>query len=370
VTPYRQKGRKAWKTRVRHPDGRAKVVRLRHGIAGDGPRDGALDRPLYNDRTPTALAALDAIVAGRVTLPRAYDRRHDLTAFLAGVDDVDLEPMVERWLSDKRKSRRGAGSAEKYLDAGPALIPLGVRPFSRSNGLRGATIDDAPPRPRRARPDAQPAQGGVLELRQVARDAKHVLEANPVREIEGWGEGDGRLVYYEREQAQGADRGARAALRRDRRADGGPGSSGRRSNACACVTSNLTPDDGQAHGGKTRWRNRLCRIVEAWCVDYIRPALAGKLPDALVFDGVKEWWALREHKAAAEAKGLPKSTLHDWRHTHAVLMLRAGYKPTVVAHQLGHRDTSLVWKRYGRFLVDSRDYLLPAVRTHAKENIT
>lgn len=39
-------------------------------------------------------------------------------------------------------------------------------------------------------------------------------------------------------------------------------------------------------------------------------------------------------------------------------MLRAGYRPTVVAHQLGHRDANLVWKRYGRFIVDERDYVL------------
>jgi integrase len=367
VTPYRQKGRKAWKTRVRHPDGRSIV-------AGCDTESGTTARAmsrwvdqLYNDRTPAALTVLDAIVSGLMKLPRAYDGRHDLTALITSFGDVDIEPYVEKWHAEKAKARKGAASADKYLMQVRQLLAQGET-FARSNftrrtidaHLRGLDVQD----PTRNRHKAALSSFAKFLVRE------HVLEANPVREIEGWGEGDGRLVYYEREQAKALIEALAQPYAAIDALMCGAGLEWQAVERLRVRDVNLAETTVQAHGGKTRWRNRLCRIVEAWCVDYIRPALAAKLPDALVFDGVKEWWALRAHQAAAEAKGLPKSTLHDWRHTHAVLMLRAGYKPTVVAHQLGHRDTSLVWKRYGRFSVDSRDYLLPAVLPDAKENIT
>jgi integrase len=184
-----------------------------------------------------------------------------------------------------------------------------------------------------------------------------VLDANPVREIQGWSEGEGRLVYYAREQAKALISSLPQPYAAIDALMCAAGLEWQAIERLRVRDVDLDARTVQAHGGKTRWRNRLCRILEPWCVEYIRPALAGKLPDAKVFEDVREWWALKEHKDAAERKGLPASTLHDWRHTHAVLMLRDGQKPTVVAHQLGHRDTSLVWKRYGRFLVDASDYL-------------
>ena len=354
--PFRAPGRKAYKIRVRHPDGRARV---RGCDTENGATAKAMARwvdALYQDRTPVALAALDAIVSRRVTLGRAYDHRHDLAAFVTASDDVNLEPYVARWLDEKQKGRRGAASAAKYAAQVRELVKPGER-FPRSRftwrdilaHLRALKVQD-PTRNRHKAAFSSFAQWLVME---------GVLETNPVRDIRGWSEGDGRLVYYERDQAKALI----AALAQPYAAiDALMASGGLEWQAIERLRVRDVDLDArtvQAHGGKTRWRNRLCRIVEPWCVEYIRPALSGKLPDARVFEGVNEWTALREHKAAAERKGLPTSTLHDWRHTHAVQMLRDGYKPTVVAHQLGHRDTTLVWKRYGRFIVDSRDYERP-----------
>jgi integrase len=367
--PYRSPGRKAYKMRVRHPDGRAQVCGCDTENAATARAMARWLDSLYNDRTPLALSALDAIVSKRVTLPRCYDNRHDLTPFLAKIEDTDVSPMVEQWHTEKQKSRKGAGSADKYREQVRALVIEG-EPFPASRftfreilkHLRSLSVQD-PTRNRHKAAFSSFAQWLVAE---------GVIEGNPVREIQGWSEGDGRLVYYERDQAKALIETLPqpyAAI------DALMVSAGLEWQAIERLRArdvDLTALTVQAHGGKTRWRNRLCRIVEPWCVEYIRPALVGKLPDALVFEGVREWWALREHKAAAERKGLPLSTLHDWRHTHAVLMLRSGYKPTVVAHQLGHRDTSLVWKRYGRFVIDQRDYVIdsaPAIVPDVKENV-
>lgn len=366
MTPFQARDRRSWKVRVRHPDGRSIIAGCDTERRETARAMERWTQQLYNDRTPHALAALDAIVAKRIALPKAYDGRHNLAVLLAEIEDVDIEPHVEKWFGAKHKARKGAASAAKYRTQVRALVPAGKR-YPRSQftmraidqHLRALDVED----PTRNRHKAAFSSFAKYLVREG------VLERNPVREIEGWAEGDGRLVHYEREQAQVLI----AALAQPFAAiDALMVGAGLEWQAIARLRVrdvDLQATTVQAHGGKTRWRNRLCRIVEAWTVPYIKPALTGKLPDALVFDGVPEWDALRAHKAAAVAKDLPSSTLHDWRHTHAVLMLRAGYKPTVVAHQLGHRDTSLVWKRYGRFLVDSRDYLLPSVLPNVKENV-
>jgi integrase len=51
-------------------------------------------------------------------------------------------------------------------------------------------------------------------------------------------------------------------------------------------------------------------------------------------------------------------TLHDGRHTHAVNLLQAGASPQLVKMHLGHRDTNLVWRTYGNYMTDDRDYAL------------
>jgi integrase len=113
-----------------------------------------------------------------------------------------------------------------------------------------------------------------------------------------------------------------------------------------------------AQGSKTPWRTRTTRIVaeNTWCVPYIRPALAGRIGNALLFPAITERATLDAHHEAVAALGLNESTLHDWRHTHAVQLLRDGYTAQVAAHQLGHRDSYQVLTRYGRFIPSELDY--------------
>jgi integrase len=356
--PYRAKDRDAWKVRVRHPDGRSIVAG-----ADTARRETAVTMErwasqLYADRTPQTLGVLDAIVRKLISLPLAYDARHDLPGLLARLDDVDIEPFVSRWAAALRKSRKGSASADRYERQVRTLVTPRAR-FPRSRftrkivdtHLRGLDVED----PTRNRHKAAFSSFAKYLVRE------DVLDRNPVLDIEGWSEGEGRLVHYEREDAQRLIAALPQPFQAIEALMVGAGLEWQAVERLRVRDVDVKATTAFANGGKTRWRQRLCRIVEAWTVGAIRPALTGKLPDALVFEGVREWTALAAHKAAVKALELSPSTLHDWRHTHAVLMLRAGYKPTVVAHQLGHRDTSLVWKRYGRFVVDDRDYALPAL---------
>src|SRR6185503_11278906 len=95
--PYRSPNRKAYKLRVRHPDGRAQVCGC----------------DTENAATARAMARwVDALY-------------NDLTPFLARIEDTDIEPMVESWYEEKRKSRKGAGSAIKYREQVRELVKAG-----------------------------------------------------------------------------------------------------------------------------------------------------------------------------------------------------------------------------------------------------
>ena len=50
------------------------------------------------------------------------------------------------------------------------------------------------------------------------------------------------------------------------------------------------------------------------------------------------------------AAGVPKIRLHDLRHTHATLMLKAGVNPKVVSERLGHSSVNITLDTYSHVL--------------------
>lgn len=120
---------------------------------------------------------------------------------------------------------------------------------------------------------------------------------------------------------------------------------------------NVTEWECHIHGGKSHWRDRVVPLSDEFA--FLKPillaAVKGKLPRARLVTE-PEWRLLDQQKATATAIGVKPITLHQWRHTCAVALLQAGELPANVAHVLGHKDTSLVFKRYGRFLVKSKHF--------------
>jgi integrase len=356
---FRNQGRRSWKARVRHPDGRVKVCGCDTEQRSTAKAMEGWAKQLYQDRTVEGLAVLDAIVAGRLTLPRAFDHRNDLKALIRDADDTNIEPLVELWRAAKSKSRKGAASAEKYEQQVRSLIHK-AKPFPRSRFTAATVRAHLKALPHLEEPSRNRYKAAFSSFADYLVDEGQ-LDRNPVRDVKGWSEGEGRVVYYERDQAQALIAALPQPFQAIEALMVGAGLEWQAIEAMKARDVDLDAMEVTAHGGKTRWRNRRCRIVEDWTAPFIKPALAGKFDNQPVFS-VTRFMAYKAHAAAVKAIGLPHSTLHDWRHTHAVLMLRSGYKPTVVAHQLGHRDTNLVWKRYGRFAVDSRDYVLPVTQ--------
>jgi len=70
-------------------------------------------------------------------------------------------------------------------------------------------------------------------------------------------------------------------------------------------------------------------------------------PDGTPFDPSTITHAFKKivHKA-----GLPEVRLHDLRHTHASLMLKAGVHPKIVSERLGHSNISITLDTYSHVL--------------------
>jgi len=65
---------------------------------------------------------------------------------------------------------------------------------------------------------------------------------------------------------------------------------------------------------------------------------------------------------AVKAAKLPEIRLHDLRHTHATLALRAGIHPKVVSERLGHATISIT--------LDTYSHAIPAMQEEAATKIT
>lgn len=106
----------------------------------------------------------------------------------------------------------------------------------------------------------------------------------------------------------------------------------------------------RANGTKTHARDRIA-YVSPWAWPYLERYIATLTPGALLFPGIDRWMAGDAHRAACKALGdtFADYRLHDARHTYAVRAIRAGAPFEHVASQLGHADTTMVVKVYGRY---------------------
>ncbi len=107
---------------------------------------------------------------------------------------------------------------------------------------------------------------------------------------------------------------------------------------------------GTIRFGVVRYESFAAPVIKRHCLSL--------MPNAQLFPGLSLAAALDHWKEAQKAAGISGHTLHDLRHTYAVNGLRKGYKPTVIARQLGHKDASMIDRVYGRFIPDESDYVV------------
>lgn len=312
---------------------------------------------------------LDEMAAGRVRVGEAYDahRARRLERFIAerqaGLSDPDLEPMVDRWWRHMQaRGRPRLGTAWKYVKQVRTLIP-GGKPFPRSaltrrrisEWLDGLGITQ----PNRHRAALSRFCGYLVE--------RDLLPANPVHHVQAAAEHEPRCRYLSESEtaavlgaleepfktahalmaSTGMEISAVLALRRQDVAE---------------TPEGLTV---RARGTKRASRDRVVRIIGSGAERLLRARLAALLPAAKVFPSLTHANALAALRAACTAVGIADYRTHDWRHTFAVRELRAGRSLQVVAHQLGHLNTIMAQRVYGRFVPEALDYAPRLLRQSA-----
>ncbi|HXU02139.1 MAG TPA: site-specific integrase [Polyangia bacterium] len=343
----------------------ARTYKLRLSLSGHKPRTvstGATDEATAADveamvkrfkgrRDVAGMAALVAVLDDDLSLAAVYDAdmRGTLRDLVASLSDVDLEPLVSEWA--KRANA-------KYVRQVRALIPEGER-FPASTFTRKrvsvflAELSCADPTRNRYR-----AALSVFAKWLVERE---VIETNPVRDVAMYKEHDPRMVWMTWKDAQRVANASPAPLRN---LFAIMASTGIELGAALRLTTadlDTTAKTIHARGSKTTWRNRVVRYEE-WADVYVRflDKGIGAVP---LFPPMQHRDILAAFRDAQQAVGLSGHRLHDLRHTYAVNALKQGYKPQVVAHQLGHKDATMVTKVYGRFVPSESDYVVTNVAT-------
>jgi integrase len=291
---------------------------------------------------------LDAVAEGKLSVGDLFDAdvRNELEALSGKLNDVDVAPFIAPWADAVRaRTSTTSDTAQQYVTKIRSLVPeegtllrseltyarltewlsqLPVGPSTKrkyhaamssfcEHLLRAGIIDVNPMRNVKAPPAAAPRKRW-LEFNQVIElvDA-HDERYRPLC----------ALIH-----GTGIEISAALKLR-------------------ACDFDRVRKEV-RARGTKTHTRDRVAVIAE-WAWQYIEPRLATLLPQAMMFPNTDRWRALDALKAACSSIGLNDYTLHDARHTYAVIAIRNGAPFEVVAEQLGHANISQVVKVYGRF---------------------
>jgi integrase len=338
--PHRPKGSLWWKTRITLADGTTGIF-----ACGTTSEDVAKDveRMVKTFEHDRVWAPLTLVVLKKAKLGDVYDsmKAGALGAFLSARESVDLAPLVSEWPAGlKYKTQVRCLIPEDSVFPATAFTKKKVSEFLAGLTCSGSTKN-------RYRAALSVFAKWLLE--------RDIIPHNIVRDVGSFKPNPARPVWLDRVQAKALINALPMPYRAIEALMAATGVEWQ-------VVERLTRRDVDLHsrtlharGGKTPWRNRVVRGTELWAWRIFADYAKQFTDNAQVFS-VSKFRALEVHLEAAEVLNLPRTTLHDWRHTYAVGALRDGYSIQVVAHQLGHRDTVLVQSRYGRFVPEASDY--------------
>lgn len=354
MSPFRAKGERIYKVYVPTQAGGLKIRTTETSHRGTADAIGRMVEALgpRGTRDWELLGAV-TMTPARLSLGTLYDyyRSNTLAALRAQLNDVDLQPTVERWrtwLEDRVKpetreryrthlatlhqdkvwlrSTLTTEAIEQWLSGRAVSGPTKRKYFAAissfvSYALSVKALRENPLLELSAPPANHP-RTDFLELVDVLRVVE--ASAEPYRSLFA-------LLY-------GTAIDLSVALTLERR------------------HVDSTSREIRAAGTKTYNRDRICLVAE-WAWPYVERLCRGKLPAARLFEGISRWTASDVHRDTLVALGLRAKgadvdglRLHDARHHWAVRMIRAGTPIEVVSRQLGHKDGTLALKVYGRFV--------------------
>lgn len=339
MTPYRGRGQRHYRLRVAVPRHLGHPPR----VCSCGTRDASVARDVAamvrrykrrRDYTP-----LVGVLEKRYSLAALYDAdlRGQVKELVARSLDPDLSPLVDELV------RNG-----KYRTQIRGLIPEGQR-FPASEFRKGrisryldalSCSDSTKNRYRAAL--------SVFGARLVERE---MLDHNPVREVKARPKNAVPFRYLRPGEFQSVV--ARSG-ERYRALYALLYGTGMEISAALAVRRRDVDQERRtvwAHGTKTASRDREC-AVDAWAWPIVWEYARNYLPDARLWT-MRADSAWRYHKRRLKDAGLPPMPLHNTRHSFAVAARRRGESDVWIASQLGHRDTTMVARTYGRFSPDA-----------------
>lgn len=278
-----------------------------------------------------------------------------IKALRAQLQETDLAVLVDDFYKVLTGPAGGIAedTADHYVAAIRTLIPEG-KPFYKSQ-LTPAALTTWLEKMEKVAPATVRKRGDGMRRFTKWLKGRGILEQDPMRDIKLPAAGAPRVLFLDTKDAK-------------RLADAQPGQYRIYSALLAgtgievSVALQLRKRDVdertreiRAAGTKTHARDRIVRVAE-WAWPYVKEILKGKMPDAPLFDEIPHRWAAQEaHQDAVDALLEKKFTIYrgytmrDHRHTWAVRAVRSGWPLEAVSRQLGHANTVLVAKVYGRF---------------------
>jgi len=320
---------------------------------------------------------LDAIIDRRLKLRRAYKlwKKETLFTTLKDEADTDLVPLLESW-TVRGRDEQAEETLEKYKDQIRPMLGKAFRASEFTRARIGEYLDGL------RKKNGQKMSGSTINRYHSAlsRFADHLVErgvinANPMREVRR-GKNPKPKPYWFADRAdamalvmklEAPHRAAIAlilacgaewqAIRRLRRSD---------------VVVGATMEESQVHtfGSKQEHRDRISYPTEEWAWKVFTDHLDGIGKNDLVFPGICGRWVLDLHKRAMKELELDTvrtapMTIHALRHAYAVQALRDGYDYPAVAHNLGHGDTVLLQRIYGKWIPNRADFVRRTVQVPA-----
>jgi len=294
---------------------------------------------------------IEAAAFGPSNVGELYDywRRGDggLDELRAKLGDVNLSEHVEAW-AGWAKRRANERTVEDYRKQLRVLMPEGAAfprsMFTRrhiSEALGKLTCSGSTARRYLA---AWSSFGSYLVEQEL-------LDANPIRSVKAPRNNPPREVWLPLEvvvrlvDGQPEPFRALAALREGAGVEISAALRVRRRDV------DLRRSVVQVTGTKNAWRARPV-LVDEWARKRLAAYIAARrfTPDAPLFQGATERQAWGVQKEAVAALKLqPGYRLHDARHSYAVRKMKEGADPQVIANNLGHKDTTMLWKVYGKY---------------------
>lgn len=303
--------------------------------------------------------ALDAVRTGALTLGECWDAfsRNAIPALERSIADgtrtLDLEPFVAQWAEAMaRKGRPSKPQQAKYVMQVRRLMPSGLafpsEQFTTPN--LSAWLHALPVR----QPNRYQAALSRFARFLIERG---VLSSNPLASVERAKESDPKIVSLYPEEV---DRLLASVPDRDRPMHALMAATGVEWQAVTLALAgdiDLDKLTFRAKGTKTHARDRVVSINRGPALAILRAywRKAGLMPTAPLFPKAAHGAVLRRLKASCDVCQVPSIGIHDWRHVYAVQAVRDGMPYHLIANQLGHTNTIMVQRVYGRFRPDLRD---------------